>query len=74
MEIKAAFKDQLVVPAIVVGAIILAIPVFIFGFIGVLWGLFTSWARPIASEKIRRSAESAGARIAGQSGNKLREG
>jgi hypothetical protein len=69
MEINAAFKNQLVVAGIVVGAIILAIPIFIFSFIGVLWGVFTFWARPVAAEKIRRSAESAGARIAGQAGN-----
>ena len=69
MVINADLKNQLVVAAIVVGAIILAIPIFIFSFIGVLLGVFTFWARPIAAEKIRRSAESAGARIAGQAGN-----
>jgi hypothetical protein len=73
IKFEAAFKNQFVVATIVLGAIILAIPVFIFGAIGILWGIFTSWARPIASERIRRSAESAGARIVGQAGNKFPE-
>ena len=73
IKFEAAFKNQFVVATIVLGAIILAIPVFIFGVIGILWRVFTSWARPIASERIRRSAESAGARIVGQAGNKFPE-
>ena len=74
MKIKfdAAFKNQRVVAVIVVGAIVIAIPIFIFGSIRALWSLvwndFTSWARqrkPVVSENIRRLAESAEARIAG---------
>jgi hypothetical protein len=61
-------KNQLLLAAIVVGAIIIAIPISIFGVIGVLWRVFTSWARPkrpVVSENIRRSATAAAARIAG---------
>ena len=74
MKIKfdAAFKNRGVVAVIVVGAIVIAIPIFSFGSIRALWSLvwddFTSWAglrKPVVSEKIRRLAESAEARIAG---------
>ena len=63
-----ASKDQLLLAAIVVGAIIIAIPISIFGTAGFLWRVFTSWAspkRPVVSENIRRSATAAAARIAG---------
>ena len=36
IKFEAAFKNQFVVATIVLGAIILAIPVFIFGAIGIL--------------------------------------
>jgi hypothetical protein len=65
-----ASKDQLLLAAIAVGAIIIAIPIFIFGTIAVLWRVFISWAspkRPVVSENIRRSATAAAARIAGLS-------
>jgi hypothetical protein len=45
-----AFKGQLAIAVIVVGAIVLAIPIFIFSLTRVLWSAlsddFTSWARP----------------------------
>ena len=50
MKIKfdAAFKNRRDVAVIVVGAIVIAIPIFIFGSIRALWSLvrddFTSWA------------------------------
>ena len=74
MKIKfgAAFKNRRDVAVIVVGAIVIAIPIFIFDSIRALWSVvwddFTSLARPgkpVVSEKIRRLAESAEARIAG---------
>ena len=73
MKIKlvAAFKNQLVVAVIVVGAIVTAIPVFICGLIRVLWNAFASWARPrkpAIAEIIWRLAEAAEARIVGRAG------
>jgi hypothetical protein len=62
MEIKfdTAFKNRGDVAVIVVGAIVIAIPIFIFGSIRALWSVvwddFTSLARPrkpVVSEKIR---------------------
>ena len=68
MKIKfdAAFKNRRVVAVIVVGAIVIAIPIFIFqGSIRALWSAvwddFTSWAglrKPVVSEKFSRLAES----------------
>jgi hypothetical protein len=58
----------LLLAVIIVGAIIIAIPIAIFGTIGFLWRVFTSWARPkrpIVSENIRRTATAASAHIAG---------
>ena len=72
-------SDQLVVAAIVVGAVVLAIPISIFGLIRMLGsGLcdeFISWARPrkpIVAERIRRWAEATEAHIVGQSGNQTK--
>jgi hypothetical protein len=36
-KVIVAFKDQIVVALIVVGAIIFAIPIFIFGLIRLVW-------------------------------------
>jgi hypothetical protein len=67
MKIKfdAAFKNRRDVAVIVVGAIVIAIPIFIFGSIRALWSLvwddFTSWAglrKPVVLEKISRLVES----------------
>ena len=67
MNIKfdAAFKNRRDVAVIVVGAIVIAIPIFIFGSIRALWSLvwddFTSWAglrKPVVFEKISRLVES----------------
>ena len=68
MKIKfvAAFKNRRVVAVIVVGAIVIAIPIFIFGSIRALWSaVWAGLRKPVVSEKIRRLAESAEARIAG---------
>jgi len=78
MKIKlVGASDQLFVAAIVVGAIVLAIPISIFCLIRVLWSSlwheFISWARPrkpIVAERIRRWAEATEAHIVGQSGKK----
>ena len=67
MKIKfdAAFKNPRDVAVIVVGAIVIAIPIFIFGSIRALWSLvwddFTSSAglrKPVVLKKISRLAES----------------
>lgn len=73
MKIKlvAAFKNQLLVAVIVVGAIVTAIPVFICGLIRVLWNAFITWARPrkpVVAEIIWQLAEAAEARIVGRAG------
>jgi hypothetical protein len=72
-------SNRLAVAAIVVGAIVLAIPISIFGLIRILWsGLwdeFISWARPrkpIVAERIRRWAEATEAHIVGQSRNQTK--
>src|SRR5262249_48825648 len=65
-----ALKNQLLLAPIVVGAIAIAVPVAIFGIIGVLWRAFKSWVRPnrpVVSEKIRRSVAAVGSHIAGVS-------
>ena len=67
MKIKfdAAFKNPRDVAVIVVGAIVIAIPIFIFGSIRALWSAvwddFTSWAglrKPVVLENISRLVES----------------
>ena len=68
-----AVKKHLVVAAIVVGAIIVAIPVFILGSIRVLWDHFISWARPrqpLVAKRIRQWAQATEARIVGQAGKR----
>ena len=63
-------KTQLLFATIVVGSIAIAVPLSIFGIIGVLWRAFKSWARPnrpVVSEKIRRSVAAVESRIAGVS-------
>jgi hypothetical protein len=76
MKIKfVGALDQLVVAVIVVGAIVLAIPIFIFGLIRVLWDELISWAtprKPIVAERIRRWAEATEAHIVGQSGKQTK--
>jgi len=80
MKIKfVGASDQLVVAAIVVGAMVLAIPISIFGLIRVLWSRlwdeFISWARPrkpIVADRIRRWAEATEAHIVGQSGRQTK--
>jgi hypothetical protein len=73
------FVGALHVAAIVVGAIVLAIPISIFGLIRIfwsgLWGEFISWARPrkpFVVERIRRWAEATEAHIVGQSGKQTK--
>ena len=70
---------QLVVGVIVVGAIVVAIPISIFGLIRALWSAlwddFISWARPrkpIVAKRIRRWAEATEAYIVGQSGKQTK--
>lgn len=73
MKIKlvTAFKNQLVVAIIVVGAIVVAILVFICDLIRVLWDAFIFWVRPkkpVVAKIIWRLAETAEARIVGRAG------
>lgn len=72
MKIKlvADFKNKFVFAVIAVGAIMLAVPIFIFGLVrivwSVLWSDFTSWARPrkpVVAKTMRRWAETTEARI-----------
>jgi hypothetical protein len=60
-QIVTAFKNQTVVALIVVGAIILATPIFIFGIVRVVWELGTSFwtvrGRPVSQEKIKHLLE-----------------
>ena len=68
-----AFKNQLVVAAICVGAAIVAILVFICRLILFLWRVFTSWARPrapVVAEKLRQLAEATEKQIVGQAGQR----
>jgi len=73
MKIKFAgsFKNQCDVALIVVGAIIIAIPIIIFGRIRVLWGVLTFWAKPRRSVVSERLAKAA-ARITGQAGKRTK--
>jgi hypothetical protein len=69
--VVGAFKNQLVVAAICVGAAIVAILVFICRLIPFLWRVFTSWARPRApgvAEKLRQLAKATEKQIVGQAG------
>ena len=80
MKIKSVGAlDQLVVGIIVVGAIVLAIPISIFGLIRALWSAlcddFISWARPrkpIVAKRMSRWAEATEAYIVGQSGKQTK--
>ena len=59
-RIVVAFKNQIVVLVIVIGAIIVAIPVFIFSLFRFGWELGVPWVarrRPGVVEKIRSVAE-----------------
>jgi len=76
---RIRFVGALDVAAIVVGAIVLAIPISIFGLIRVfwsrLWDEFMSWVgprKPFVVEKIRRWAEATEAHIVGQSGKQTK--
>jgi hypothetical protein len=66
-------KNQIFIAFIVVGAIIIAIPVFIFGVIRLVWDVAISLAAPrapIAAKKIRQVAAAAEAHISGRQINK----
>jgi hypothetical protein len=68
-----AFKKQLVVLAICVGAAVVAVFVFICRLIPSLWRVFTSWARPrtpVVAEKLRQLAEATEKQIVGQAGQR----
>ena len=68
-----AFKNQLVVAAICIGAAIVAILVFICRLIPFIWRVFTSWARPrapVVAEKLRQLAEATEKQIVGQAGQR----
>lgn len=68
-RIVIAFKNQIVALVIVIGAIIIAIPVFIFGLIRLGWTLGVPWVarrRPVVVEKIRSVAENIDKRIGPQ--------
>ena len=74
-KMRIKFVGTLDVAAIVVGAIVLTIPISIFGLIRVLWSSlwddFSSWARlkkPVVAQRMRRWAEATEAHIVGQSG------
>lgn len=60
-KIIVAFKKQLAVVFIVVGAIIFAIPIFLFGVIKIVWELGISFAarqvRPDSKEKLKHLLE-----------------
>jgi hypothetical protein len=64
-------KNQINVAAIVVGAIIVAIPIFILGMVRLVLELAISLARPrapIVTDKIRQLAAAAEARMSGRTG------
>jgi hypothetical protein len=68
-RIVVAFKNQIVVAFIVCGAIILAIPICIFGLIRLAWveGKSLALGRPVVpQEKIRRLLETIETRIGPQ--------
>jgi hypothetical protein len=62
-------KNQIIVPLIVVGAIIVAIPIFILGTFRLVWELAVSLATPRApmvTDKIRQLAAAAETRMSGR--------
>ena len=68
-----AFKNQLVVAAICLGAAIVAIFAFICRLIPFIRRVFTSWARPrapVVAEKLRQLAEATEKQIVGQAGQR----
>ena len=68
-RIVVVFKNQIVISFIVVGAIIIAVPIFIFGLIRNGWELGTFWAAPrrsVASEQLKRVLETIETRIGPQ--------
>ena len=71
----AAFKNQLVITVVVVGATLLAIPIFIFGLMRILWDLFIFWARlrkPIVAKRIKVWAEATEVRSVGSAGKQTK--
>jgi hypothetical protein len=72
-KIIVAFKNQIVVAFIVVGAIIFAIPICIFGLIRLAWvtAIFLAEPRaPVVQEKIRHLLETVEAHIGPQTKDK----
>jgi hypothetical protein len=68
-----AFKNQLVVAAVCVGAAIIAVLVFFCRLFPFLWCVFTPWARsrtPVVAEKLRQLAEATEKKIVGQAGKR----
>jgi hypothetical protein len=64
-------KNQIIVPLIVVGAIVIAIPIFILGIFRLVWELAMSLATPrapIVTDKIRKLAAAAETRMSGRAG------
>jgi len=62
-------KNQIVLVFIAGAAAIVAVPIFVFCMIRLVWELATAWAAPrapIVAEKIRQLAAAAEARISGQ--------
>ena len=60
---KWLFGGKPVVALIAVGAIIIAIPIFVLGLVRVGWSIAVPWAaqrQPVVLEKIKRSAETVG--------------
>ncbi len=71
-----ALKKQIVVAFIVVGAIIFATPICIFGLIRLAWVTAISWARPRApevQEKLRLLLETVETRIGPQISDKQKD-
>ena len=71
----AAFKNQLVITVIVLGAILLAIPIFIFGLMRILWDLFIFWARlrkPIVAKRNKVWAEATEVRLVDSAGKQTK--
>lgn len=68
-KIVGAFKNKIVSAVIVGGAIIIAIPICIFGLVRLAWVLgkfFALGQQPAVSAKVRSVAEAIEARIRGQ--------
>jgi len=64
-------KNQVNVALIVVGAIIIAIPIFILGMFRLVWELAISLATPrapLVTDKIRQLAAAAETRMSGRTG------